>query len=157
MNWGFLLQGDHEEATLHAQNNAGDWIAVPPLKGTLVFSLGEMLERETGGILRATTHRVSPPSAGTGDRMSINFFIGPDLEHEAKTLPIPDSVRSLVESEIRGFGSVSFEGREDNEIHGVFGDNLLKGMVRSHPEVARKYHPELHALYGYDNEQAAES
>ena len=159
MHWGFLLQGEHEDATLHAQNNAGEWIPVPPVDGTLVCSLGEMLEKETEGLLRATTHRVSPPAAGTGDRMSINFFIGPELEHEARVLEIPGAVRERIVRDVdlaAGGADVSFEGRTDNEILGIFGENLLKGMIRSHPEVAQRYHPELYAVFGYDGEEGAE-
>ena len=45
-------------AVRQVQNGAGDWIAAPPVPGTMVVNLGEMLQLCTSGYFLATPHRV---------------------------------------------------------------------------------------------------
>ena len=61
-NSGFvtLLAQDGVEG-LQAKNLAGEWIDVPPANGTLAVNFGQLLERWTGGRVRATRHRVIAP------------------------------------------------------------------------------------------------
>ncbi|MEO7939603.1 MAG: 2OG-Fe(II) oxygenase family protein [Burkholderiaceae bacterium] len=73
-----LLAQDGVEG-LQAQHRDGTWIDVPPQEGSLAVNFGKALELWTGGLIRATRHRV----LGTGrERYSIPFF------HEAR----PDAV-----------------------------------------------------------------
>ncbi|TGT18439.1 isopenicillin N synthase family oxygenase, partial [Mesorhizobium sp. M4B.F.Ca.ET.172.01.1.1] len=55
-----LLAQDGVEG-LQAKNLAGEWIDVPPANGTLAVNFGQLLERWTGGRVRATRHRVIAP------------------------------------------------------------------------------------------------
>jgi isopenicillin N synthase-like dioxygenase len=62
---------------LQAQDRSGEWIDVPPAEGTLVVNFGKLLDRWTGGLVRATRHRV----IGSGqERFSIPFFYEPAIE-----------------------------------------------------------------------------
>ncbi|HEY4162962.1 MAG TPA: 2OG-Fe(II) oxygenase family protein [Dongiaceae bacterium] len=64
-------------AGLQAQDRSGDWIDVPPAEGALVVNFGKLLERWTGGRVRATRHRV----VGSGEeRFSIPFFYEPAID-----------------------------------------------------------------------------
>jgi isopenicillin N synthase-like dioxygenase len=64
-------------AGLEVEDRAGNWIGVPPLEGTLVVNFGKLLERWTGGRVRATRHRV----VGSGaERFSIPFFYEPAVD-----------------------------------------------------------------------------
>jgi isopenicillin N synthase-like dioxygenase len=64
-------------AGLEVENRAGQWIPVPPSEGTLVVNFGKLLERWTGGRVRATKHRV----VGSGaERCSIPFFYEPAVD-----------------------------------------------------------------------------
>ena len=60
---------------LQVQNRAGDWIEAPPIAGTFVCNIGDLLERWTGGRLVSTKHRVLNRSAGA--RYSIPIFCDP--------------------------------------------------------------------------------
>jgi isopenicillin N synthase-like dioxygenase len=62
---------------LDVEDRAGRWIGVPPTEGTLVVNFGKLLERWTGGAVRATRHRV----VGSGrERFSIPFFYEPAVD-----------------------------------------------------------------------------
>ncbi len=50
------------------------WIEAPPVPGSFVINVGEILEIASGGYLRANVHRVVSPPAGD-DRLSVAFFL----------------------------------------------------------------------------------
>jgi len=79
-----LLAQDGVEG-LQAQTHAGAWIDVPPVEGTLAVNFGKLLERWTGGRVRATLHRVVSPGR---ERFSMPFFYEPAAEAEIAPLPI---------------------------------------------------------------------
>ena len=65
-----LLAQDGVEG-LQAQHLDGTWLDVPPQENALAVNFGKVLELWTGGLIRATRHRV----LGTGrDRYSVPFF-----------------------------------------------------------------------------------
>ena len=62
---------------LEVEDRAGHWTGVPPTEGTLVVNFGKLLERWTGGAVRATRHRV----VGSGrERFSVPFFYEPAVD-----------------------------------------------------------------------------
>ena len=66
-----------EEAGLQLLSRDGEWLEVPVPPGCLVVNVGDMLERQTGGILPSTTHRVVNPDANRRHlpRYSMPFFL----------------------------------------------------------------------------------
>jgi isopenicillin N synthase-like dioxygenase len=82
-----LLAQDGVEG-LQAKNLAGEWIDVPPADGTLAVNFGQLLERWTGGRVRATRHRVIAPKTA---RFSIPFFYEPRVDAEIAPLPLAGS------------------------------------------------------------------
>jgi isopenicillin N synthase-like dioxygenase len=72
---GFVtLLCQHGVAGLSAKMRNGDWIDVPPTPGHVAVNFGGLLERWTGGLFRATPHRVV--SHGI-TRFSVPFFYEP--------------------------------------------------------------------------------
>lgn len=72
---------------LQAQHLDGSWIDVPPEEGTLAVNFGKVLERWTGGRIRATKHRV----LGSGqERFSVPFFYEARVDAVIAPLPLPD-------------------------------------------------------------------
>jgi isopenicillin N synthase-like dioxygenase len=86
-DWGaltFLLQDD--SGGLEVQNVAGEWVAAPPVAGTFVVNLGDMIERWTNGLYRSTMHRVLNRASGRS-RYSVPYFSNPDFNARVECLP----------------------------------------------------------------------
>jgi isopenicillin N synthase-like dioxygenase len=84
-----LLAQDGVEG-LQARARDGGWIDVPPREGTICVNFGGLLERWTGGRIRATEHRVLGPER---ERCSIPFFYEPAVDARIEPLPLPDAPR----------------------------------------------------------------
>jgi isopenicillin N synthase-like dioxygenase len=125
-----LLQD--KAAGLQVEGEDG-WIDAPPIPGTFVVNIGEILEIASNGYLRANVHRVVSPPAGT-DRLSVAFFLGARLDSEVPLLGLP---RHLA-AEARGVTQDPL-----NPLFREAGRNYLKGRLRSHPDVARRHHADL--------------
>lgn len=83
-----------EEAGLELLTKQGEWVAVDTPPGALVINVGDMLQRQTNGRLRSTTHRVVNPrgQAARRARYSMPFFLHfrPDFLIE----PLPECIDS---------------------------------------------------------------
>ncbi len=66
-----------EEAGLQLLSRDGEWLEVPAPEGCLVVNVGDMLQRQTGGQLPSTTHRVVNPAPERRHipRYSMPFFL----------------------------------------------------------------------------------
>jgi len=69
---------------LEVLNGAGEWIDVPPVEGTLVVNIGDMLELWTNGEFVATSHRVRKV---VEERYSFPLFFNVDYHTEVRPLP----------------------------------------------------------------------
>jgi isopenicillin N synthase-like dioxygenase len=76
-----------DEGGLQAKTADRGWVDVPAKPDALVVNFGALLERWTGGRVRATRHRVL--SLG-GERVSIPFFLEPRADARIEPLPLPD-------------------------------------------------------------------
>jgi len=126
-----LLQDTHAGLQVLAEDDR--WIDVAPRPHSLIVNVGEALELLSGGFLRATVHRVvSPPLAA--DRVSVAFFLGPRLDAELTPLQLPPELAR----QARGVTQ-----DPANPLIGHAGRNFLKGRLRSHPGVARRFYADL--------------
>lgn len=131
-----LLQQD-VQAGLQVETDTG-WIDAPPLPGSFVINIGELLELATNGYLKATTHRVVSPPPGV-DRLSVAFFFAARLDTEIPLLPLAPEVSALA------------RGPASDPLNPLFRDtgmNQLKQRLRSHPDVARAHHADLLPQFG---------
>ena len=66
-----------EEAGLQLLSRQGEWLEVPAPEGCVVINVGDMLQRQTGGQLPSTTHRVVNPAPGRRHlpRYSMPYFL----------------------------------------------------------------------------------
>jgi isopenicillin N synthase-like dioxygenase len=109
------------------------WIDAPPLHGSFVVNIGEILELASDGFLRANVHRVVSPPPGY-DRLSVAFFLGGRLDATVPVLDLPPELATRT----RGLTQDPF-----NPLFREVGKNYLKSRLRSHPDVARRYHADL--------------
>ncbi len=102
-----------EEAGLELLTRAGEWRAIDVPQGALVINVGDMLERQTNGRLRSTTHRVVNPrgEAAKRARYSMPFFLHfrpdflitplPECVADASTAPEPISAHDFLMQRLR--------------------------------------------------------
>lgn len=70
----------------------GNWINAPPVPGTFVLNVGDMLHRMTHGVLRSTPHRVINRTGR--ERYSCPFFFDPSAACAVRPLnSVPPGVR----------------------------------------------------------------
>jgi len=63
---------------LQVRHQNGEWIDVPPIEGSFICNIGDLLERWTNGKLKSTIQRVLDTSGK--DRLSIPVFFNPNSD-----------------------------------------------------------------------------
>jgi isopenicillin N synthase-like dioxygenase len=131
--WGVGEHTDYGLVTLLAQDDSGGlqvaapegWIDAPPIPGTLVCNIGDMLDRLTGGWYRSTPHRVRNLS-GHG-RLSFPFFLDPGFADEVP--PLPDGAAAGED------GGRRWDGQDLRAFTGTYGDYLLGKVSKVFPQL----------------------
>jgi len=104
----------------------GGWIDAPPVSGSFVCNIGDMLDRMTGGLYRSTPHRVRLNTSGR-DRLSFPLFFDPDVD--ARIEPIRNA-------EIDDRAS-RWDGASVHAFEGTYGDYLLGKIGKVFPDLKR--------------------
>ena len=72
-------------AGLQVQNRSGEWIEAPPIPGTFIVNIGDMMQRWTNDLFVSTPHRVvNPPRTA---RHSFPMFFGTNHDTVVRVLP----------------------------------------------------------------------
>ena len=131
--WGVGEHTDYGLLTLLAQDEIGGlqvktpagWIDAPPIPGTLVCNIGDMLDRLTGGVYRSTPHRVL--NASGRSRMSFPYFFDPGFAARITPLPghaaLDDSAQRWDKTNLHAF-------------NGTYGDYLIGKVGKVFPDLA---------------------
>ena len=89
-DWGGItLLAQDDLGGLEVRNAAGTWVAAPPVPGSFVINLGDLMARWTNGIYSSNMHRVKN-TALDRDRYSVPFFYSPRFD--AVIEPVPTCV-----------------------------------------------------------------
>ncbi|MEV4411746.1 2-oxoglutarate and iron-dependent oxygenase domain-containing protein [Catellatospora sp. NPDC049609] len=131
--WGVGEHTDYGLLTLLAQDDNGGlqvrtpsgWVDAPPVPGTFVCNIGDMLDRLTGGWYRSTPHRVRNVSGN--ERLSFPFFFDPDFS--ATVPPLPGRARTGTD------GHPRWDGQDLRAFTGTYGDYLLGKVGKVFPQL----------------------
>jgi isopenicillin N synthase-like dioxygenase len=131
--WGVGEHTDYGLLTLLAQDDSGGlqvatpggWVDAPPVPGTFVCNLGDMLDRLTGGWYRSTPHRVRNVSGRT--RLSFPFFLDPGFADEVP--PLPGRAAAGADGRRR------WDGQDLRAFTGTYGDYLLGKVSKVFPQL----------------------
>lgn len=87
---------------LHVRNKSGDWVAAPPVPGSLVVNIGDLLERWSNNRFVSTKHMVRNRSGQ--ERLSIATFFDPDFTAnvDPRDLGLAHDEESLFEPVLAG-------------------------------------------------------
>lgn len=136
-DWGVGEHTDYGLVTLLAQDDSGGlqiavpagdeqrWIDAPPIPGTLVCNIGDMLDRLTGGWYRSTPHRVR--NLSSHGRLSFPFFLDPGFDAEVP--PLPDQAAAAEDGRRR------WDGQDLRAFTGTYGDYLLGKVSKVFPQL----------------------
>jgi isopenicillin N synthase-like dioxygenase len=139
VQWGVGEHSDYGLLTILWQDDVGGlqvktregWVDAPPLPGSFVCNIGDMLDRMTGGLYRSTPHRVALNTSGR-DRLSMPFFFDPHFE--ARVRPI----EGLTPSAAAQDRAARWDGANIHAFDGTYGDYLLGKVAKVFPELRRE-------------------
>lgn len=136
--WGVGEHTDYGLLTILRQDDAGGlevktpagWTAAPPISGSFICNIGDMLERITGGRYRSTPHRVRNRAAR--DRLSFAFFFDPNFAAEITPIDFGQSC-GLPDNKNERWDQASV-----HDFQGTYGEYLLRKVARVFPELQRE-------------------
>jgi len=132
--WGVGEHTDYGLLTLLWQDDTGGlavhtpdgWIDAPPLPGTFVCNLGDMLDRMTRGLYRSTPHRVRLNTSGR-DRLSVPLFFDPNFFSTPRPI---DGLPAATDDR-----ATRWDGENVHAFSGTYGDYLLRKVGKVFPEL----------------------
>jgi len=131
--WGVGEHTDYGLLTILKQDKTGGlevksksgWVEAPPIQGSFVCNIGDMLDRMTGGLYRSTPHRVKSPREH--DRLSFPFFFDPSFDAEVKRIEV-----NTAPSDDR---DQRWDRASVHEFSGTYGDYLLSKVSKVFPQL----------------------
>lgn len=136
--WGVGEHTDYGLLTVLKQDDCGGlevktptgWIEAPPIPGTFVCNLGDMLDRMTGGRYRSTPHRVRNTSGRS--RYSWPFFFDPAFDAEVK--PLPGALARPAEQD----AAERWDRATVHALSGTYGQYLVGKVSKVFPQLAQR-------------------
>ena len=124
-----LLQD--ENGGLEVRSRGSDeWVSAPPIPGTFVINIGDMLELWTHGIYQATLHRVKNTSGN--DRMSFPFFFDPSWHSKLKAIDQGllrgEDLKGVPASTTRKWDGTNIQSLSQDSTYGEFVWEKVRGV-----------------------------
>jgi polar amino acid transport system ATP-binding protein len=121
-----LLQD--ENGGLQVKSN-GRWIEAPPIPGTFVCNIGDMLDRMTRGLYRSNPHRVR--ASVRNDRLSFPLFFDPNFF--AAVAPIDELAHLRFEDD----RATRWDQASVHAFDGTYGDYLIGKISKVFPQLGK--------------------
>jgi isopenicillin N synthase-like dioxygenase len=133
--WGVGEHTDYGLLTILLQDDAGGlevrsrsrWVSAPPVPGSFVCNIGDMLDRMTRGLFRSTPHRVRNPAPR--DRLSFPFFFDPGFFARIQPIELPGLEVPPDDRDER------WDRASIHAFEGTYGDYLLNKVSKVFPEL----------------------
>lgn len=103
-----------------------EWIDAPPLPGTFVCNIGDMLDKLTGGHYRSTPHRVR--NVADQGRLSFPFFFDPSWDAEVKPIRRWKPVS----------GDLRWDGADLGQFRGTYGEYVTYKIAQVFPKLSEE-------------------
>ncbi len=134
--WGVGEHTDYGVLTILAQDDVGGlqvrsrsgWVEAPPVPGSFVCNIGDMLDRMTAGRYRSTPHRVL--NRTRRDRLSLPFFFDPNVG--ARVRPIDPAGPAGDDRDAR------WDHASVHAFEGTYGDYILAKVSKVFPQLGQK-------------------
>jgi len=134
--WGVGEHTDYGLLTLLYQDQVGGlqvltparWIDAPPVAGTLVCNIGDMLDRMTGGLYRSNSHRVTRNESGV-DRLSFPLFFDPNFFVKVRRIEGLETVADANDRISR------WDQVNPHAFTGTYGDYVLSKVAKVFPQL----------------------
>jgi len=135
-SWGVGEHTDYGVLTILRQDDCGGlevkstrgWVAAPPIPGSFVCNIGDMLDRMTGGLYRSTPHRVRNASGRA--RLSWPFFFDPNFHAVVERIPLSASHPRAADER--------WDKRDVHSFQGTYGDYLLGKVGKVFPDLKKQ-------------------
>jgi isopenicillin N synthase-like dioxygenase len=139
--WGVGEHTDYGLLTILLQDDAGGlevrsrsgWVAAPPVPGSFVCNIGDMLDRMTKGVFRSTPHRVRNPAPR--DRLSFPFFFDPGFFARVQPIGLPGVEAPPGDQDER------WDHANVHAFQGTYGEYLLNKVGKVFPKLSEKLDP----------------
>jgi isopenicillin N synthase-like dioxygenase len=136
--WGVGEHTDYGLLTILLQDDAGGlevrsrsrWVPAPPVAGSFVCNIGDMLDRMTRGLYRSTPHRVCNPAPR--DRLSFPFFFDPNFFARVQPIDLPGRDGPPDDRAER------WDRASVHTFQGTYGDYLLNKVGKVFPELRQE-------------------
>lgn len=134
VSWGVGEHTDYGLLTILRQDEIGGlqvksrsrWIEAPPIPGSFLCNIGDMLDRLTRGLYRSTPHRVRNRSRR--DRLSFPFFFDPNFDARI------EAIEGLT-NEATDDSAERWDRANVHVFSGTYGDYLLKKVSKVFPQL----------------------
>jgi isopenicillin N synthase-like dioxygenase len=135
--WGVGEHTDYGLLTILKQDEAGGlevkaksrWIPAPPIAGSFVCNIGDMLDRMTGGRYRSTPHRVR--NLAPRARLSFPFFFDPNFAARVKPIDLPDADLVAADRQER------WDRASVHDFDGTYGEYVLRKVAKVFPQLTQ--------------------
>ena len=135
--WGVGEHTDYGLLTILRQDESGGlevkarsrWIPAPPVAGSFVCNIGDMLDRMTGGRYRSTPHRVR--NLAPRARLSFPFFFDPNFGAQIRPIDLPDAELVAADRHER------WDRASVHDFNGTYGEYVLRKVSKVFPQLTQ--------------------
>lgn len=132
-----LKQDNQGGLQVQAGDSVDEWIDATPIENSFIINLGDALERMTGGLIRATPHRVKQRKDALHSRYSFPFFFDPSFDSKMVDVSeyLTEADKAIALSHKTAI-SKRWDAADPTLFQGTYGDYLISKVKKVFPALA---------------------